>query len=291
MATTRRLLRFAPVLLLALLASCAKQTLPPDLRAALADKELKVEMMGNSTFRGVIVSVKNESLEPTSITFPAGLLFTQPAKTGINDMVLLKPESFQLEAGASDLRLVEAYSLRYREGIPTAETIYGPADLKPCRDAKVLSFIDWLASDAGKGLLDSQDPGFETHTQRVQSVLWFITQGLNQETHVGESVDVGILNEIYNAADIETLLALFTDKEKKDLDVSDQGSVFNFVLQNVDMLAADRAELHRRLVDVFGDSAYTEIRTGFLSNFQDRMDEERIAVQDILDKVGVEGRY
>jgi hypothetical protein len=34
-----------------------------------------------------------------------------------------------------------------------------------------------------------------------------------------------------------------------------------------------------------------EVKKVFLSGFQDRIDEERIAVQDILDKAGIEGSY
>lgn len=295
MATPRRsapaLALLSIALILSTLASCARSSLPKDLRSALSDKGLVVEMKGNGTFRGMMVSVKNQSSETKAIRFPAGLVFARPAKEKVADMLLVKDETFELDPGASDIRLIEAYSLSYVKGAPGTETSYAASDLRMGSDPKLLGFIAWLGSEEGKALLDSSSPDADRNGQRIQSVLWFASEGLTQAEHVSQSVDVGILNEIYNSTDLGALLSLFTESERKGLDISDQGAVVNFVLQNVETLAADKAKLHRRLIDAFGDSGYAEVKKVFLSGFQDRIDEERIAVQDILDKAGIEGSY
>jgi hypothetical protein len=111
---------------------------------------LVVEMKGNGTFRGMMVSVKNQSSETKAIRFPAGLVFARPAKEKVADMLLVKDETFELDPGASDIRLIEAYSLSYVKGAPGTETSYAASDLRMGSDPKLLdSSHGWVRRGQG----------------------------------------------------------------------------------------------------------------------------------------------
>lgn len=257
-------------------------------RSLSDDKKLDISFTIIDKSYMVNVSAKNLSKKPIRFSLPAGLWLIG-ANESQPSLITLERQDFKLGAGLSEDRQIYAFNGEFTKGFPGSGAVFS-LGAKPVPERPDLGrLIAYANSKPGKAKYGFAQEDRQDSRVLMQSAIWLICDGLDQESRIERLVDPLILSRLNTQEGLPRLMAMFKPEEIEAIKAAnDDGDVFGKILGDI---IDDEAELKARLKLSLGEDVYATAYDDVKSRYLEGMAQDKLDVQGLLDAAKLKLSY